>query len=290
MIKLENALISVEIEELGAQLKSLTDVHKTEYIWQRDGEFWSSSAPLLFPIVGNLRSGTAQINGQEYKMARHGIARSSEFSVISNTSNSALLELKSSSETKKQYPFDFTLQALYEIFNNSLKLTLKVHNNGKEDMPYCIGGHPAFNVPLDKSEDFEDFIVKFPQGETANCPKIDMTTGGILSETKRVLQNEDTIELSHDLFYNDAIIIENIKSKSAQLFSTVSGKGVRFDFENFKHFALWSSVNDGNFVALEPWTATAFRENESDNFYEKQDVILLPENQTAEHSYTITTL
>ena len=288
MVKLENALISVEIEEMGAQLKSLTDVHETEYIWQRDAAFWSSSAPLLFPIIGNLRGGKTNINDEEFSMTRHGIARSSAFKVISNTSNSALLETKSSDETKKQYPFDFTLQALYEVFNNSLKLTLKVRNDWEEDMPYCIGGHPAFNVPLNSDESFEDYVVKLEHPETTNCPTIDMNTGGILNKTKRVVKNEDTVSLSHDLFYNDAIIFENCKSKCVELFSTVSGRGVRFEFENFKHFALWSSVNDGNFVALEPWTSTAFRENESDDFYKKQDIILLPVGETAEHSYTIT--
>jgi galactose mutarotase-like enzyme len=38
---------------------------------------------------------------------------------------------------------------------------MTVINNGSKPMPFAIGGHPAFNVPVDPSadEDFSDYTL-----------------------------------------------------------------------------------------------------------------------------------
>ena len=63
----------------GGELVSLRDGDGLEYIWEGDPAFWSGQNPILFPIVGSLKEGRVEINGQTCEMDRHGFARRMEF-------------------------------------------------------------------------------------------------------------------------------------------------------------------------------------------------------------------
>ena len=52
---IENEYLSVSVEDIGAQLKSI--YHKkseTEFLWQGDPKYWKGRAYNLFPIVCRL--------------------------------------------------------------------------------------------------------------------------------------------------------------------------------------------------------------------------------------------
>ncbi|MBR1677049.1 MAG: aldose 1-epimerase family protein, partial [Clostridia bacterium] len=52
---IENDYLKVDVETLGAQLKSIfSKVEKTEYLWQGNPDYWAGRAYNLFPIVGRL--------------------------------------------------------------------------------------------------------------------------------------------------------------------------------------------------------------------------------------------
>lgn len=54
--KLENELIAIEVEEHGAELKSLVRKNTgKEYMWKADPKFWGRTSPVLFPFVGAVR-------------------------------------------------------------------------------------------------------------------------------------------------------------------------------------------------------------------------------------------
>ena len=47
--KLENELIAIEVEEHGAELKSLVRKNTgKEYMWKADPKFWGRTSPVLF--------------------------------------------------------------------------------------------------------------------------------------------------------------------------------------------------------------------------------------------------
>ena len=73
---IENEYLSVSVEDIGAQLKSI--YHKkseTEFLWQGDPKYWKGRAYNLFPIVGRLYDGKYTYNGKTYELERHGFAR-----------------------------------------------------------------------------------------------------------------------------------------------------------------------------------------------------------------------
>ena len=49
---LRNEHLTVEIDALGGELRSIRTPDGTEYLWQGHPEFWKSRAINLFPFVG----------------------------------------------------------------------------------------------------------------------------------------------------------------------------------------------------------------------------------------------
>lgn len=278
-----------EIAWLGAQLESLKSADGREYLWQRDPQWWGGCAPVLFPIVGALRKGRTVINGHIYEMPQHGLARRREFSLLSHTENEAVFALRADELTKKQYPFDFELQIIYRAEGASLATIYRVFNRGSAPMPYAIGGHPAFNIPLAGGERFEDYRIEFEHEETVSCPSVLMEECLIdPSHMTERLHAEKVIPLTHDLFYGDALIFEGLSSRAVTLCGGKEGHGLTMEFASFPMLGIWSAKNDGPFVALEPWCGCATRTDENDEFAEKRWMRMLPAGQMEEFSYTVT--
>lgn len=268
-IQLSNRDLTAEIAPEGAQLMSLRAADGVEYLWQRDPAYWSGCAPVLFPIVGALRNGKTKINGNWYAMKQHGLARHRVFQVDKQSESRAVFTLKADEESKREYPFEFVLRVEYSLVENILSTVFMVENAGDVSMPYAVGGHPAFNVPLLSGERFEDYEVRFEKKETADCPRI--AEGGLIDvfHVLKHFEHIDILPLRHELFAEDALVFENLSSRTVRLVSRISGRGVEMDFSQFPMLGIWSARNQGPFVALEPWAGCATRTDEGDEFIEK---------------------
>lgn len=289
---LQNNKIAVTFDTKGGEMVSIKDSSGLEYLWQGDSTYWSGQAPVMFPICGSLRNKTADIgNGMTCTMERHGIARKMDFTYLGQTSDSITFSLCSNEDLRLRYPYDFELQIKYTLKERSLNISYKVFNYNTITMPYFIGGHPGFNCPLLPNENFEDYVVEFEKPETAACPESIPATGLVNVDNRlTVLNNESILPLKHSYFNVDALIFDQLKSRSVKLVNPTSGKGIKIDFDDFNYFILWSSTNNGPFVALEPWSGISTCNDESDIFEEKRGVKFLLPNQSSTHSYNITIL
>ena len=63
MIEIGTPELRAVINPLGAELTSLRDRDGNELLTNGDPAFWASHAPLLFPIVGELRGGVCISTG-----------------------------------------------------------------------------------------------------------------------------------------------------------------------------------------------------------------------------------
>jgi galactose mutarotase-like enzyme len=289
---LQNNKITVTFDTKGGEMVSIKDSSGLEYLWQGDATYWSGHAPVMFPICGSLRNKTAAIGkGMTCTMERHGIARKMEFTYLGQTDDSITFSLCSNDELRQRYPYDFELQIKYTLKESSLNISYKVSNLNSITMPYFIGGHPGFNCPLFPNESFEDYIIEFEKAETAACPESIPATGLVNVDNRlTVLNNEAVLPLKHSYFNVDALIFDQLKSRSVKLVNPVTKKGIKMDFDDFNYFILWSSANNGPFVALEPWSGISTCNDESDIFEEKRGVKFLLPNQSSTHSYDITIL
>lgn len=280
--KLTNNSLYIEIDSLGATLTSLRDVMGQEYLWQGDPTYWKGQAPLLFPIVGALRDGKATVNGTQIAMPRHGLARINTFKKVAEGADSLTFRLAANEETRKMYPFDFALGVEFALVDTTLIQRFTVTNAGDTPMPFCLGCHPGFNIPLDADETIEDYVIKFACKETCDSPIIDPSTDLIMEDDRQpVLADSDVLPLSHALFEKDALVLENLQSRRVAMYSKNSLRGVEMTFDGFDFFGIWQAKN-APFVCLEPWTGTATTDKEGDDLAAKRGMTVLQPGESHE--------
>lgn len=283
-IKSENVKVQCLLE--GAMLHSLVK-DEIEYLWQGDKKYWAGQAPVCFPIAGVLRDSKAVAFGKPCEMKRHGVARINPFEIREQGANFVSFVQNSSEETKKAFPFDYSLEIRYTVLKNSVTTRYTVKNTGKDRFPFVIGGHPAFNCPLESGEKFEDYTVEFSGAVNQKCLRPDVETGLVdISKRYDVLDAPNKINLDHSLFDLDAMVFDNIKPKSAVL--SAGGRGVKIDYQDFDNLLVWSSSNGGNFVALEPWTGISTCSDEDSVFENKRGMTVLEPDCEASFAFKIT--
>ena len=278
--------VSAAVDSAGAQLMSLT-LDGGEYLWQRDEAFWPRCAPVLFPIVGNLRDDRADSAQGEIKFGRHGLARNYEHELIEQADDHLTYELRSSDDTRAKFPYDFCLRMTYRIVGDGLEQEFYVENTGDVTLPFVVGGHPAFNVPAPGDDaDLSAYCLKFAEPWTYASPTISTKTG-LLDFGNRftLLDDADTLPLTHELFDVDTLTFENVPQRTVTLVGP-AGHGMRVDFDGFDYLGVWSAPN-APFVALEPWVGTATRTDEDDVFEHKQGMLFLEPGESIVKSFVM---
>ena len=147
----------------GGELSSLQVLKDARWIelLYRGGDFsptpdFEGRAPILWPATGRnfpspaTSSGEWVLEGATSPMPIHGFARRNAWRLLGSTPVSARLRLTDTSETRKLYPFGFSFTADYSISGASLTLSQRITaaSGNAVAMPFSIGNHIAFNIPL----------------------------------------------------------------------------------------------------------------------------------------------
>ena len=284
---IQNDYLTVSISDMGAELMSIKSKDGCEYLWQGDSKYWSGRAPIMFPICGRLFGGEYTYLGKTYTLPNHGFARKSLFALKSASLSFVTLELTSNEETKKVYPFDFVLDVTFSLKDNSLNVKYEVKNTDDKEIIFSVGGHPAFNVPLDKGLSFEDFYVEF--NKRCNAVRVDFSPTCFLTHNDKPYNPKGTkrIDLRHDLFDDDAIFLYNV-SKEITLASDKSQRSVTMSFDGMKYIGLWHAVKtDAPYVCIEPWTSVPATDGQIDDLLTKEEMVHLPIGYTYKNSYSV---
>ena len=250
---LQNETLTVAVESRGAELKSIVN-NKTgrEYLFPADPVYWNRTSPVLFPFVGGTKEKTYYYKGKKYEARQHGFARDMEFTLASQTETELWFTLCDTEETRKNYPFSFTLSLGYRLQKNTVTVLWKVLNRGEETMHFSIGGHPAFLCDLNA------FRLRF---EKAGRP-VNEIVSGILemngsnclsANTKRFALSGGALALAPDMFDEDALILEH---RQADAVTLIDGNGADVLTVAFTAplFGVWSPTGkNAPFVCIEPW-------------------------------------
>lgn len=281
-ITLKNGDVSAKIISKGAELKSLI-VNGRELMWRADPAFWGKTSPLLFPMIGTLKDGKTLINGEEYRITKHGFARDMELTPEDISPNSVMFSLEQNDATKAMFPFDFRFTVRYTIKADGLTVTYRVRNNSDKPMPFCIGAHPAFAC----DGDMTDYRLEFPKLESAAVPNYNLDTGLHEENNRRELMNEETVRpLSHEMFYDDVCYFDKLRSRSVQLLGK-DNKGVRVDFPDFTSLGVWQA-KDAPFLCIEPWCGSADFDDCTGVFAEKRGIETIQPDTEKAFTYSIT--
>ncbi|TWR27351.1 aldose 1-epimerase family protein [Mucilaginibacter pallidiroseus] len=256
MIILENEFLKAAIDPKGAQLSSLIDkATGFEQMWQANPDVWAYHAPNLFPIVGQLNNDELIVDGQKYPMKRHGFARQTDFITVDADDAHASFSLPYSPLTLEVYPYKFDFQVLYMLIDNALRVTYKVINRDDKRVYFSVGGHPAFNVPFNEGEKFEDYYLKFEMQEELHTHLLS-AQGTFTGETHPVPTLDKKLHLTADLFAADALVFKNIRSRMVTIKSDKHDRTLSVEFPHFNYLGLWNKPG-ANFLCIEPWLGCA---------------------------------
>ena len=286
-MKLENEGLLIEIKLVGAELTRIySKSAKLDYLWEGDSKYWNRQAPVLFPIVGSLKDKKYVVDGIEYELPQHGFARDGEFKIIEQEKDFVVLELLSSKETLKVYPYKFSLQITYRIKKNKLSVAYKVINRDSKEILFSIGGHPGFKCPLVEGTSFNDYYFEFPEDEKPNQIFIN-TSLGLRNEKEAKVDLGKKIELTYPLFDFDALIFEGLKSTKVSLLSSKHQHGLAFNFTNFNYLAFWTKGKDAPFICIEPWCGIADSVKGQNEFSKKSGIEPLAIGKTFDVEYSM---
>lgn len=271
---IENDYLKIGVKDDGAELTSVISKETgIEYLWQGNPDVWYGQSPVLFPIIGRVLDDVYYLNGKEYTMSKHGLFRKRKAQFVEQTSNSLTFKESADEETLKIFPFDFEVFVIFELIDKSLKVTHKIINNGNDTMYFSIGGHPGFNCKIG------DYLL-FEKNETLETIEIDtecLRTG----KTIPVLDENNKIVITKDIFNNDALIFNGMKSKTITLASDDHNRKVIFDYSDCSYLGIWAKPG-APYVCIEPWWGVNDSHERKVDISKKDAIISLSANDTYE--------
>ena len=287
IIELNYGNTSAKINTIGAEMVSFKGVDGREVIWQADPTVWAGHAPILFPVCGMTKDGKVKFDGVTYPLMKHGFCRSAEFTVEKCGDDFVDLILVPNDNTREQYPFEFIFHVIYTLCDNGFRTDFIVENKSDRVMPFCVGGHPAFIVPMEEGASYTDYQVVFPCQEEGRSL---LVPGGFIDGEEIIpLENGRILPLNHQWFdEKDTLVFAEPNSRYVDLIHHVSGKGLRISFPKMEVLAIWSKpITHGDYVCLEPWHGTPALINESGNFEDKPYATLLKPGMSHQCGYSV---
>ena len=275
---IETNNFSLAVKEMGAELNSFKS-KKTgiEYIWCGNTDIWYGQSPILFPIIGRLLDDKYRLNGTEYTMPKHGIVRKKPFKLIKQTENSLTFVQTDDENSIKEYPYHFELEVEFKITENGLSVTHIVRNKDEKEMYYSFGAHPAFNCEIG------DYL-EFSENEQLLTERIDHES--ILIEEKFPVDIQgNRLNITANLFDDDALILSGYKSKALSLKSDNHNRTVKFNFDS-PVLGIWAKPG-APYVCIEPWWGINDNYDKKDDLSQKREIMSLKPGESKSFNWTI---
>lgn len=275
---IENKDFSLAVKEMGAELNSFKS-KKTgfEFIWSGNTDIWYGQSPILFPIIGRLLDDKYRLDGNEYTMPKHGIARKKPFKLIEQTENSLKFIQSDDAESLEAYPYHFDLLVEFKITENGLRVTHTVVNKNDCVMYYSFGAHPGFNCEigdyLEMSDDTELLTERIDHESI------------LIEEKFPVKMDGNKIVLTPDIFNDDALILSDFKSKNIKIKSNNHNRVVSFNFDS-PFLGIWAKPN-APYVCLEPWWGVNDNYDKKDDLSQKRGIMALNPKEEKSFNWNI---
>ena len=282
MITLKNESLTVAINELGAELKSVL-CDGTEYLWNGDPAFWSGTAPMMFPICGTLKEDRYTYEGKEYHLNKHGFARNTLFAVESLEADRVVFLHTSDEKTKQCYPFDYELRVRFTLQGRAIEIGYEVTNKSGKTMYFNVGSHEAYATP----EGIEAYDVIFPESQTLYTSALQ---GPLMTDALiPILKDASVLPLCERYFEMDTLVFKSIKSRSATLRNRKNGRAIRVDFPDADHLLIWHKQG-APYICLEPWNGLPDFVGTSFALCEKEGITALEKDGVYRNTHTVTLL
>ena len=289
VITLKSDLLTVHIEDVGAQLASVKDNAGTEYIWEGSPASWNRHAPLLFPVISRLKDNQYTLNGKTYTIPQHGFARNLPFTVVEHSDTRAVFTLCENEDTLAVFPFPFLLTVTYELKGNQLYKSIQVDNTGSEEMFFEVGIHDGFSAPHDPAKSMDDWAIIIPGVETIHPYGMD-EHAMITPKIDPITFEQGRIPLRPMKYGLDTFILDVPECHKASLVDENNNPVVTMDFPGFPYMGIWTVHRDfeTRYVCIEPWSTLPDATFVGRGLNEKAGIRSLQPGQTDVLTYTTT--
>jgi galactose mutarotase-like enzyme len=281
--ELHNGHLRVSVDDLGAQLSSVTDAAGRELLWQ-GGTAWQRRAPILFPIVGRLPGDQLHHDGRSYRLTQHGFARDEPFAVERTDDSSATFVLDDNESTRKTFPFAFRLEVTFALVGATLEVRHVVSNPGASTLHASLGGHPGFAWPLPGAGGRAEHTLTFEEDEPDDIRRIN-GDGELIAETFPTPVEGRSLLLDESLFAADAMIFDSLTSRSVA-YSAAGAPTITVAFPDFPLLGVWSR-SPGEFVCIEPWFGMTSPVGYDGDFADKPGQFALEPGESRPFLYSI---
>lgn len=293
-IRISNQCLELCVDNHGAEVVSLLNIQTgRQVIWNADPRYWDEHSPILFPCVGGNWDGHITVDKQSYALPKHGLVKHMDFTLASHTDDTLIFCVRADNQTLQAYPFHFRLQAIYHLSGSSLQVSWVVENEEMErDMPFMIGGHPAFLLP--------DFDAADPVHGYLQLPKVDclvssptLPRGYVMPQAPDIfpLDQKHRLALTNDAFRCDTILDLRGKAHHALLFDKTERPLQEIVMNDVPVLAIWSP-QDGccPFVCVEPWWGCCDSYMSTSSFDQRPFVNIVAPQGKWEQGYQINVL
>lgn len=233
--------------------------------------------PLLFP-PNRIEDGTYTVNGRTYNLPinavaqnnhSHGFLRTLPFKItkeeVLNTENAVEVEATYISNAEndaifKYFPHEFECKLLYRLSNKGLEQKVTFINNSNSPMPLGVGFHTAFNVPFHNDSKREDYRLIVSADKRWALTDRNLPTGKLLplNEEEENYRNHGMMPFVYPLdnsYTVEPLTIDNKSFHGAIIVDT--SKDIKLYYEvggDYKHWTIWNSGANVNFLCPEPQT------------------------------------
>lgn len=133
-----------------------------------------SGIPLLFPFAGRIRGTAVNFESKKYDIADslddlgnpiHGFVLKRPWRVVEKQADRLTGEFQASvdaPEIVSKWPADYRIRVSYQIGENTLRSEIEVHNPDTKLLPFGLGTHAYFRVPLGPAGDISQCVLNVP--------------------------------------------------------------------------------------------------------------------------------
>ena len=176
-----------------------------------------SGIPILFPFPNRIRAGKFHWEGQDYSLpttdkfgnAIHGLCLDRPWRVIEHKDDLVTGQFQLSVDAPDRlhlWPTDFVIEVDYEIVHNRLRANFRIGNPSNRPLPWGLGTHPYFKLPLGAGSQVADCLIEVPAArrwELNDC----LPTGVLLDsdESHNLMDGAWISTLNLDDVYTDVV-------------------------------------------------------------------------------------
>jgi galactose mutarotase-like enzyme len=233
-------------------------------LWSKQTAHWNRVAPNLFPIVGRLVDDSYTFGGKTYPLSQHGFARDRDFEVATQTESEVRLRLVSTRKSMDIYPFSFVFEVVYALSASGISISYETQNTGTETMYYSVGGHPAFHL----DEALENYYLEFDHAVQLEREEL---AGSYFSGKASYYGVSNHLNLSDELFENDAFVLKNPLLKSVRLKHLDGATLVEMLCDSWTAIGFWTKKG-APFFCIEPWWGWADHADTNGKLEEKAGI------------------